>query len=498
MIPERTSFEANLLKSTLIFLATWKKKAFAWKKKAIDRGQELRVLRKKIKVLIASRAKWKEKHKAAVAKIAMLTAVNKALEKQAANPGTRVKNYSYCLETISFCLSLRNTGQISLRNCVEVLKLLTETFDFSLGIPCINSIRNWENKYGLHKLERTCENEDDYMVIIDESFCIAKQTILLILGVNLSTYDFNKSLSFEDVELLGMAVQSSWKGDEIAAQIEEIRSRGYRIVYSCTDGASNLKNALNTSNLERVSDCSHVFSKLLEKAYKNDPIFTGFMKSCALLNRQNYMGQDAGICPPKQRSKARFLNLKPIYKWAQNSLGLLDNLQGTKRNEQQNRIYEKLQWLTEYQDLIKELGVIVGLTENISKILKLNGMSEKGNLQIKELLDQTEQVPAFFKEGALFYISQNEDLLSKYERFICSSDIIESYFGKFKNQQAKNPDKGITINSLRITHYDKKIDKVALKNGLEKVRMKDLNTWKIKNGLKSFASKKKELHQKMG
>jgi len=487
---ERIESTCKILKKCQIRLSNWKEKA-------VNRNKEIIALKKQLEETRSSRAVWKLKYYQS-------QLLCEEYERELRNSAKyriatqSVRNHSYDFFTMNLCLELKQVGQLSLRSCLAVLGVVLKTFCLELKLPCINTIRNWENKQGYYNLHLPCTNQDDYVLIADESYCIGSQTLLLFLGVNLSNYDFTSSLDFSDVELLGLSVGASWDGEAISQEIEAIQlNRSYKLKYCCSDGGGNLRKAFRLKELERVADCTHYFSKLIEKRYKTDDLFQSFIKACALLNRQNYMGQDTGICPPKLRGKSRFLNLYTLAKWGKTNLDFLKKLSACQATAQEQRIYDKLLWLQDYKDLIKTLNLLVNKLEAIFKVLKTKGLTSQTANELKQIV-ASKQVPEFFKKGTEEYIEEHQALILTEQQLICCSDIIESHFGKFKNQQKKNPDKGLTINCLTIANYNKKMEPKEFCKAMEEVKIIDLELWKVDNKLQTFVAKKRELYKNVG
>jgi len=489
-MPERILCTCKVRKNDLFRIENWKKKA-------VNRNKKLIALKKLLLETRASRDNWKSKYKDSQLLCQEYERELSDLRKYRI-PTQSVRNHSYDLFTMRLSLELKECGQLSLRSCLAVLAVVFKTFCLNLKLPCINTIRNWENKKGYYNLTTPCTNEDDYVMIVDESYCIGGQTLLLLLGINLSTYDFTKSLCFGDIELLGLSVAPSWNGETISKEIQQIEEeRCYQISYCCSDGGGNLRKAFRLEGLEKVADCTHYFSKIIEKQYKTDECFQGFVKQCALLNRQNYMGKDTGICPPKLKGKSRFLNLYTLAQWGKTNLKLLNHLSVCQRNEQEQRIYDKLFWLNSYKDFIKTLNLLVNKLKTIFKILKTRGLTAQTVNKVKKIV-ASKQVPEFFRNGIEQYLAQHQKLIEVHKHLICCSDIIESHFGKFKNQQKKNPDKGITINCLTIANYSKKMESPELAKAMEKVKIVDLEQWKNDNSLNTFIAKKREIYKNVG
>jgi len=461
-----------------------------WKNKAKEKGAEVRGLRKKVKVLEKSRDLWKEKWKEE-------RALRLALEKEGGRDvgkGTKVKNHSYDLETIAVCLAVKQGNTISLRSCRGVILTLCLALGLSLKIPSANTIRNWNLKHAYSNLRTKGDGTTPYAIIVDESFSTGSQSLLLVLGVKLREYDFNKSLCFKDVEVLGISVNNSWKANDISRVIKGIEARGYRIAYGCGDGANNITKSLKDSKITRIYDCTHAFALLVKKEYEQAEAFKVFLGQYALLNRQNYMGQDEAICPPKLKGKSRFLNIYAVAEWAEKHLAMVGELEAKDRNQTQERIYQKLVWLKNHRDLITELSGLSRLLKQVFGVLKNGGLSMQ-TIAIVEKLVSESQAPLFIRVGIRQYLEDNKPLLSIHKQVICCSDIIESCFGKFKYEQSRNPNKGITVGCLKIANYRNKQGRQDLKKAMEQTRIVDLKDWKLKNKLQSFKERKEELAQ---
>jgi len=464
-----------------------------WKNKAKERGAQLRSTTKSLKEMKKSRdlnrAKWKEERRLRKEYEAALQKLQKEVQK--------VKYHSYDLESIAICLEVKRSGNMSLRSCRSMLITICLLLDITFKVPCINTLRNWEQKSGYYRLKKQHTSTDDYAIIIDESFAIGHQSILLVLGVNMSTYKFGSSLQMSDIEVLALEVKKSWTAVDISKVIKGIKKRGYRLVYCCSDGGKNIVRATQDSSLLWIYDCTHALSLLVKKEYEEQEKFKNFLKEYALLNRRNYMGQDAIICPPKLRGKSRFLNIYPIAEWAERTIRYVDTLSKKEQTQDEKRVYEKLIWLNNYRDLIAELIEVSKLLKAVFKILKNEGLSEKSIKATQEIISFS-KAPLFMRKGIRTYLKEQQVHLTKDEVMVCCSDIIESYFGKFKYAQKRNPNKGITIGCLDIINYGQKVERNELKKAMESTKIVDLKKWRKKNKLESFNNRRKKLTKKWG
>lgn len=464
-----------------------------WKNKAVSRGAELRAARKRIGELVKSRdfhkEKWKEERSVRLS--------YETERKDSGMDGLKPARHSYDLDTIGLCLSLRCSGSMSLRSCRSLMLTLCLHLGLELGIPCINTLRNWEHKFGYHRLGKRVCVDGRRMLIVDESFHIGGQSLLLLLSVDLEGYRFGSALSCGDAEVVYMGVRPSWKADDISAAITSVEGRGYSFAYGCSDGANNIVKSLEDKGMVRIYDCTHAMGVVLGKRYRNDAVFTDFTKRYALFNRRNYMGRDRSLCPPKLRGKCRFLNIYPMAEWSAGCLEYMTRLERKERDGDEQRIYDKLLWILGFRGLIAELEQVSEVLKTVFGILKNEGLDRKRAGRIRIELEKA-ACPEFLKDGIGAYLENNTLSLAGHDRLVCCSDVIESFFGKFKSDRRRSPERGITIGCLTLANYGRTIEKETVLEAMEGIRIVDIERWRKENKLHSFNSKKRHLPNKWG
>jgi len=469
-----------------------------WKEKAIERREKIDALSKRLKEIKAGRENWKQKYMSSKESYRALLSENKELKKRisvledGANlTSDKPKYHSYGSMLILMLIQMRQQGNCSLRTCIGVMKILSLVLGLEIKIPCPSSILNWEKKLGLHGLKNKENCSSSWAVILDESISIGPEKLLLTLGVNLEEYTFGESLNFSDMTLLDMAIGCSWKGADISARLEELKP-DYTIEYGVCDGGTNLIKSLKDSNIDRVSDCTHAIGNILKRQYNNCEIFQAFSKQCGVFKRQVQLSKYAEFAPPRQRVKGRFLNLQALSKWSYKVLGILDL-----KTDLTEEIQEKLAWLKDYRSLINDIYHQCLLMNKLFGVLKKKGLNINTQKECLALLDEQESTDVFQKE-VKEYLTTNMALIGEKQSLICCSDIIESYFGKYKNIAAKNGQSVITDACLCIANFNQKFDKDQVKKAMENIKIVDLNDWKQTNCSDSILKKKKELFKNTG
>lgn len=470
-------------------------KVTQWREKAKHRRLENEKHKRRIKEIKLGREKWKEKYKEEKSRSTRLEKENIFLKKQLRlENGDQVKRHHYNVAQMQLCLQLRIGAKSSLRSCVKILEVLSIILGLELFSPSINTIRNWELKLGYHQIKKGKPKKGDWVLIIDESVMVGQQKILVLLGVNLKVYQFGKPLDFSDIEVLGLRVGTSCKSPDICKCIEQIIKRNYSIKYVVSDNGLNIVKALKMSGLQHIEDCTHAIGLLIEKRYKNDAIFQQFSKRSAFFKRQISMSKYAAMMPPIQRSKARFLNLSSIVEWANKVLKLAQHYQNQTVHQE---AFERIEWILEYESLIKDILVHYQLMNQILKVLKVEGLGSQSKEKCQEILSNSLAAEEF-KEAIEKYLIRNAQGLDKEKRRICNSDIIESMFGSFKNKMSSNKNIGFTESVLTIANTNKNLEKNRIKQSMQEVKMLDIQHWAKENLKPSLLKQKKELFKNVG
>lgn len=468
------------MRNTAIKVEKWKEKAKCYRK-------ERDASNKRIRELKMSRNYWKAKYK-----LAQRAHGNPACVIEPVVDQTKPLAHSYSTELITFTLLLRQ-AHCSLAGCLTILRVLVVYWGLELGVPSRSSIQNWEKKLGYWRLSQRASPQEQWAIILDESVGVGQQKLLVVVGVELSGYQFGQALRLEEVQLLSLRLSASWKAANISEELACLKARGYQISYAISDGGANLGKALRESQITQIQDCTHALGKLLEKHYKHDKQFQAFTHACALFKRQVLLSEASVVMPPVQRTKGRFLNLEPLCQWGCKLLSLLRQPPETLSPS----VREKTSWLLSYQDLLTQMQAECQTMHTLFKVLKHQGLSEQTAQQCRVIL-QSSQASDFFRQGVEAYLQENLDRLAEDTCRLCCSDSIESLFGKYKNQLRQAPGQVITDTCLTMANLTAKPLQQEVKQAMEETRMVDLQQWKKENLPESLLQKRRALFKSVG
>jgi hypothetical protein len=200
----------------------------------------------------------------------------------------------------------------------------------------------------------------------------------------------------------------------------------------------------------------------------------------------------ARVISPNQRVMSRFMNLTPLFEWGVKMITLLEN------NQLREEEKTALSFLAPYKVFVFDTYQLLIRLNRIQSLLKSKGFNAKNAETALALFsDMNSDNSLKIKEHLEDYFA---DLLSKAKRsktICCSSDILESCFGKYKEIVKGNKSIGISDLCLCIAAMlgENNLDKT--KSAMETVRIKQMRKWKKQNVSKTLLAEKRELNRKL-
>jgi hypothetical protein len=443
-----------------------------WKSKAISRRKENDYLKRREKELIKSRDSWKHKYQS-----------EKLAHKNTLLKGKKAKGHHYSLELVVLVMELYKYGSMSLRSCRHTISCIYICLGLKGRIPCHNSIRNWICKCGLQRVKNISVATSDYVIYVDESISFGSEKILLVLGVNIDEIPKHRSLNHADMEVLDVSIGQEWKGTQIADVLKKV-TVNKQIRYVVSDEGNNLKKAYKLLNYNHIKDCTHLFANDLKRLYQSDEDFIMFSQLIGKLRQKwNLSKANSQYMPPSMRGKLRFANIFPSINWAKKMLQNWEDLPSI--------VQEEILFLRNKETFITGLIQVEKTFKTVCSKLKNHGFGQE---QKQELMNDLAEIETQIWDGlqpkAIIFIEnikaylEHLDVKSKTlnETFLlCSSDIIESYFGKFKAKINANSRSGLTEFIFTIATFGKTFSIDEAQNALESIKCKQLKLYRTKD-----------------
>jgi len=358
----------------------------------------------------------------------------------------------------------------------------------SFKAPSHSTVLIWMKKYGYHELNKAKEIADDWVIILDESVQFGQNKLLVVYGIRQCDIDFSRPLVYQDLATLALISKSSWSGDGIKEVLVGVEKSIGRIKYAVAAQGSSIRKALQLLDIPHIYDLTHCISLSLEHIYKKDPEFQKYTKNMAHLRATQALGKMAHVLPPVQRCKARFMNLRPISDWGTSILNLLDSQSEDFRKEK-----DSLAWVGSHRELIRELALLNRIINDIESLVKKNGLSKDNFQRCRQILDQASTPRLIrFKNVIINHLERSINTLAELDHILCSSDILESSFGKYKNYLQDNPMVGITNLCLSIAAFTASMEQNEIKQAFETTRVDQINEWTVSNIGKTTLAKRME------
>lgn len=361
--------------------------------------------------------------------------------------------------------------------------------------PTFTSISIWVLKLGYALLSRPKEKSTDWVIILDESIVLGSAKLLVIYGFRLSSFTFESPLQLRDLTPLHIQSQTHWTGDKIETILSKLQRELGIIRYAVADHGAAIKKGLKLARIIHVYDLTHKIASILQAIYKDDPEFVEYTKQMAQMRTKLCLSTVAHIIPPNQRAKSRFLNLDILAQWGINVLNYLEQ----PTSEQNDNVREKLAWVQSKEVFIRELAQIQMAICQLENLLKTKGLSRETFSQCQDTLKNCKSGKAlYFKEQCQTYLQEILALLPEEKNICCSSDIIESAFGKYKNYLSQNLMVGITPLALCLAAFTSSLTETEIIQALENTTIQDIKIWVNQNIGTTLLTKRRKIFRKNG
>jgi len=377
-------------------------------------------------------------------------------------------------------------SSVSFRSLSKVFVTFNLYLNIELSSPSFSTTMLWIKKIGYTQLQSIKEKADDWIIIVDESIGIGQEKVLVVLGIRRSQVDFTRPLLLKDMEPITVKSKERWTGQDIANELKIVKEKLGTIIYAVTDGGITLKYGLKDVDIKRVYDITHAIAICLQRLYEKDENFKDYAHKAGQMRFKLCCSRHAHLIPPNQRSKSRFLNIDTISKWGMKVLHALQN------NELSPEDRAQLEWVKEKESFIIEMDLIMSTVQEISIILKNKGLSKQTKSRCSSLLRNCKKGKLkIFKEYMINYLSEYTKQIShRKEILLCCSDIIESTFGRYKNELSKNPMSGITDLVLIIPALTSSLSGEVVRAAIDNCKVKDIEVWKKNNLCNSLLAKR--------
>ena len=347
--------------------------------------------------------------------------------------------------------------------------------------------RLWLFRLGLYKLTRPKTHADDWVWIADHLVQIGPEKCLLILGIRLSSLRAKTCrLRHEDMEPITLCPVRKSNGDVVYEQLEEaVKKTGVpREILS--DHGPDLRAGIRQFCQQHPTTCAvyditHKAACLVKDFLTYDDTWERFCRFATQMKQQVKQTDLAPLAPPAQRSKARYMNVHRLGRWAADVLQVLDDdrpVAGTEPVSTHPHA-ASVTSLDEFRDDIAVWNAVFEVVMMVEEAVRQYGFQPLCVEKLKTQLYAVEWLPhvADFADHLLHFVRTESAKARPGERLLGSSEVIESVFGKFKQIEKGQAKQGFTGLVLGAAALVAPTTLGVVREAMETVSTADAQTW---------------------
>jgi hypothetical protein len=384
--------------------------------------------------------------------------------------------YSHSIQTIQTLITLKLHTSASFRALAQSSVILQDLLEVPLQSATHTTILWWVKKLGYYTLTTPKPVANDWIILLDESVQLGPGKLLVIWGIRASMVDIHRPLRYQDLEPLWISASAHWNGPFIRDILEQLDGSLGHIVYAVGDYGSDLKKGLRLAGIPHIHDVTHRIALLLKALYADDPAYQDIAQRLAQIRRQFRQTTASHLLPPAQRSKSRYHNLQPLAAYGRHILTYLASPPASEHDEQPFR--DAIAWMLPYHAFFEELHEVTALVEIVERQVKHNGLSPETIAHCCQALPPiTTEKGRCFMFDILVYMHTMLTRTTAKQAIVCTSDILESAFGKYKNYVSRNPMAGITDLALCLAAFTSTLSSQEIVDALEHTTCHAVTRW---------------------
>lgn len=371
-----------------------------------------------------------------------------------------------------------------------------------MAAPSWYTGRLWLMRLGYYKLNLEKERADDWIWIIDHSIQIGEEKCLVILGIRLCNMPKERALRYEDLEPIEMVPVKKSNGDIVYEQLESTTSKTGIPREIVGDYGSDIKTGIEKFCNKHEETCyiydvKHKMAALLKRELNRDTQWETFITLATKAKQQIQQTALAGLAPPKQRSKARYMNTEYLLHWGKNMTRFLLQSDGMIKCKgfDAEKVREKLGWMLNFKNDIHRWNNILDIATTTESFVRYKGIYNGADVALLEQFNEQLYLDDIavnqFKEDVIKYIKSESIKARPNERLLGSSEIIESLFGKQKFIEKEQSKSGFTGLLLALPALVSKTTDEVIRKAMESTPVKKVHEWYRENIKSSVQSSRK-------
>jgi hypothetical protein len=396
-----------------------------------------------------------------------------------------VRHHPYGVQHVLEVVSLVLSAATSLRGAGRAVAVMQACAGLVPWSPSWSSTRLWLLRLGYYKLTRAKEEGEDWVWIVDHVVQTGQEQCLLIVGIRLSALPaVGEYLTHADVEPIAIYPGTQSNGEIVYPQLEEARKHTGVPREILSDQGSDLHKGSRQfchahPETSFIYDIKHKVAAVLKRELGADTAWQEFSRLAGQTSQRVQQTAQAALAPPRQRRKARYMNVGELVVWGVRRVQYLDEEGNQRQAWDRQRVEEAVGWVRQYRPEVeqwRQWGEGGTITE---QFVKTHGLAAGGVQQLQHelaaagTLPRTQQLSAEF----LQFVTEEEAKANPGERLVGSSEVIESIFGKWKRLEGDQARSGLTGLVLALGALVAPTTAEVIKQALTTVPTKTVLTW---------------------
>lgn len=400
-------------------------------------------------------------------------------------PGEIVRQHQYSVPQVLVVVALVVSSATSVRSAGRALAVIQECTGVVLESPSWASTRLWLLRVGYYKLTRPKEQAKDWVWIVDHVVQSGQAKCLLIVGLRLSAVaTADGYLAHGDVEPIAICPVTESTGDIVYQQLEEACKQTGVPREILSDHGSDLAKGIRQFCQEHpetcfVSDIKHKVATVLKRELGQEPTWQEFSTLASQTIARVQQTALAALAPPRQRRKARYMNVGELVVWGGRILRYLDAPESPQPDWDPHRVEHAVGWVRQYRQELAQWRQWLEVGTRTEQVVKTHGLSARSVQQVQQQLSGVGTLPRTQQMCAelLQFVSEEGAKAKGGERLVGSSEVIESIFGKWKRLAGDHPRRGLTGLVLALGAIVSRTTADVIKEALLSVPTKTVLSW---------------------
>jgi hypothetical protein len=241
-----------------------------------------------------------------------------------------VRHHYYGVRSVLGVVSLVLSAATSLRGAGRALAVRQACTGLVSWPPSWSSTRLGLLRLGYYKLTRAKEEGSDGVWIVDQVVQTGQEKCLLIVGIRLSTLPaVGEYLTHADVEPIAIYPVTQSNGEIVHQQLEEARKHTGVPREILSDQGSDLHKGIRQfcqaqPETSFIYDLKHKVAAVLKRELGATPPWQEFSRLAGQTTQRVQQTALAALAPPRQRRKARYMNVGELVAWGVRMLPYLE------------------------------------------------------------------------------------------------------------------------------------------------------------------------------